>query len=136
MAGNFAGGEPEYNVRIDVASAKAVFERWPTPMVVSGFEIGHELLYPAASIERDFVYAAAHPIAASYRAYAKMPYNRPTWDLTAVLEAVRPDAGYFTRSNRVRCEWNRAALHGLRLARATGNICGSTYRSARRFWKR
>ena len=31
MAGNFAGGEPEYNVRIDVASAKAVFERWPTP---------------------------------------------------------------------------------------------------------
>ena len=98
MAGNFEGGEPEYNVRIDVPSAKAVFERWPTPIVFSGFEIGRELLYPAAGIERDFAYAATHPIAASYRAYAKMPYNRPTWDLTAVLEAVRPDAGYFTRS--------------------------------------
>ena len=33
MAGNFTGGEPEYNVRIDVASAKAVFERWPTDRI-------------------------------------------------------------------------------------------------------
>jgi inosine-uridine nucleoside N-ribohydrolase len=98
MAGNFAGGEPEYNVRIDVASAKAVFERWPTPIVFSGFEIGRELLYPAASIERDFAYAHPHPIADSYRAYHQMPYDRPTWDLTAVLEAVRPAHGYFGHS--------------------------------------
>ena len=98
MAGNFAGGEPEYNVRIDVASAKAVFERWPTPIVFSGFEIGRDLLYPAASIEHDFAYARPHPIAESYRAYGKMPYNRPTWDLTAALEAVRPEHGYFGRS--------------------------------------
>src|SRR5580658_7991247 len=98
MAGNFAGGEPEYNVRIDIASAKAVFERWPTPIVFSGFEIGRELLYPAQSIEHDFTYANPHPIAESYRAYQKMPYNRPTWDLTAALQAVRPDHGYFTLS--------------------------------------
>jgi purine nucleosidase len=95
MAGNFAGGEPEYNVRIDVASAKAVFERWPTPIVFSGFEIGRDLLYPAASIEHDFAYARPHPIAESYRAYSKMPYDRPTWDLTAALEAARPEHGYF-----------------------------------------
>jgi inosine-uridine nucleoside N-ribohydrolase len=98
MAGNFAGGEPEYNVRIDIASAKAVFERWPTPMVFSGFEIGRDLLYPAASIEHDFAYAVPHPIAESYRAYSKMPDNRPTWDLTAALEAVRPGHGYFSLS--------------------------------------
>ena len=98
MAGNFAGGEPEYNVRIDIASAKAVFERWPTPVVFSGFEIGRDLLYSAASIERDFGYARPHPIVESYRAYAKMPYDRPTWDLTAALEAVRPEHGYFSRS--------------------------------------
>jgi purine nucleosidase len=98
MAGNFAGREPEYNVRIDIASAKAVFERWPTPMVFSGFEIGRELLYPAASIEHDFAYTLPHPIADSYRAYAKMPYDRPTWDLTAALEAVRPGNGYFSLS--------------------------------------
>jgi len=98
MAGDFAGGEPEYNVHIDIASAKAVFERWPTPIVFSGFEIGRELLYPAASIEHDFAWARPHPIAESYRAYRPMPYDRPTWDLTAVLEAVRPAHGYFGRS--------------------------------------
>jgi inosine-uridine nucleoside N-ribohydrolase len=98
MAGNFAGGDPEYNVHIDIASAKAVFERWPTPIVFSGFEIGRELLYPAASIEHDFTYALRHPVAESYRAYSKMPYNRPTWDLTAALEAVRPERGYFALS--------------------------------------
>jgi len=98
MAGNFTGGEPEYNVRIDVAAAKTVFEHWPTSIVFSGFEIGRELLYPAASIERDYAYAPVHPIAQSYRAYHAMPYDRPTWDLTAVLEAVRPEHHYFERS--------------------------------------
>jgi purine nucleosidase len=97
MAGNFADGAAEYNVRVDAASAKAVFERWPTPIVFSGFEIGRDLPYPAASIEHDFGYASPHPIAESYKAYKKMPYDRPTWDLTAVLEAVRPSR-YFGRS--------------------------------------
>jgi inosine-uridine nucleoside N-ribohydrolase len=100
MAGNFAGGEPEYNVSIDVASAKTVFEGWPTPIVFSGFEIGRNLLYPAASIERDFSYARSHPVAESYRAYQRMPYDSPTWDLTAVLEAVRPEHAYFGRSKQ------------------------------------
>jgi inosine-uridine nucleoside N-ribohydrolase len=95
MAGNFSDGAPEYNVHTDVASAQAVFERWPTPIVFSGFEIGRDLLYPAGSIEHDFTYAQPHPIAESYRAYHKMPYDRPTWDLTAALQAVRPAHGYF-----------------------------------------
>jgi len=99
MAGNFAGGDPEYNVRIDAASAKTVFEHWPTPIIFSGFEIGLNLLYPAASIEHDFSYAHPHPIAESYRAYMKMPYDRPAWDLTAALEAVRPHHGYFNLSD-------------------------------------
>ena len=99
MAGNFADGAPEYNVKTDVASAKAVFERWPTPIVFSGFEIGRDLLYPASSIEHDFAWANPHPIAESYRAYQKMPYNRPTWDLTAALAAVRPEHHYFVLSD-------------------------------------
>ena len=98
MAGNFSDGAPEYNVRIDRDAAKAVFERWPTPIVFSGFEIGRDLPFPAPAIEHDFAYATPHPVAESYRAYKKMPYDRPTWDLTAVLEAVRPERGYFGRS--------------------------------------
>jgi inosine-uridine nucleoside N-ribohydrolase len=91
MAGAFVpGGKPEYNVRIDVDAAKKLFEHSPAPIVFSGYEVGNQILYPAASIERDFGYVAHHPVADGYRAYKKMPYDRPTWDLTAVLYAVRP----------------------------------------------
>ena len=104
MAGNFVERKPEYNVKLDAAAARSVFDRWPTPIVFSGFEIGLNLLYPAASIERDFAYTDWHPVTASYRAYKKMPYDRPTWDLTAVLEAVRPDHQYFGYSAKGRVQ--------------------------------
>ncbi len=101
-------------MRIDAPAAKAVFERWPTPVIFSGFEIGRDLLYPAAGIGGDFRYAKWHPIAESYRAYHKMPYDRPTWDLTAVLEAVRPEHAYFARSDAgaVRVDADGAAHFG------------------------
>jgi len=37
-------------------------------------------------------------VAEAYRFYDKMPYDRQTWDLTAVLYAARPDSGYFDLS--------------------------------------
>lgn len=95
MGGAFPSGKPEYNIRIDIPSAQKVFAEWPTAVVASGFEIGESILYPASSIEKDFAYVPNHPIAESYRAYNKMPYDRPTWDLTSVLYAARPDGGYF-----------------------------------------
>jgi len=95
MAGNFKQPKPEYNVQQDTASAKKLFERWPTPIVASGFEIGDALLFPAAAIDR---MPMDHPVAEAYRNYKPMPYDRPTWDLTAALYAVRPDAGYFSLS--------------------------------------
>jgi inosine-uridine nucleoside N-ribohydrolase len=98
MAGAFPEGKPEYNVKTDIPSAKRVFESWPTPIVASGFEVGLSILYPATSIEHDFGYVADHPIADAYRAYKQMPYDRPTWDPTAALYAIRPDSGYFSLS--------------------------------------
>jgi inosine-uridine nucleoside N-ribohydrolase len=98
MAGHFPEGAPEYNVKTDIASARHVFDQWPTPIVLSGFEIGQALLFPAQAVEQGFRWASNHPVADAYRAYMKMPYNRPTWDLTAALYAVRPDAGYFNLS--------------------------------------
>ncbi len=85
----------EYNVFIDVPSARNVFHEWPTPVVASGFEIGRAIKYPAASIEQDYNYVKHHPVAEGYRHYMKMPYDRETWDLTSVLYAVRPDENYF-----------------------------------------
>ena len=98
MAGNFAGGEPEYNVKIDIPAAQRLVRQWPTPMYWSGFEVGSTVKYPASSIVRDFGPPGTHPIADAYRLYMKMPYDRETWDLTAALYAVRPGDGYLTAS--------------------------------------
>jgi hypothetical protein len=87
--------QKEYNVYIDLAAAKKVFSAWPTPLVASGFEIGQAIKFPAASIEHDFGYVKHHPLREAYGLYKPMPYDRETWDLTAVLYAVRPDRGYF-----------------------------------------
>ena len=86
---------PEYNIYIDAEASRTVLDRWPTPIVATGYEVGREIRYPAESIEKDFGYVKDHPIAEAYRDYGKMPYDRETWDLTAVLYAVRPDRGYF-----------------------------------------
>jgi inosine-uridine nucleoside N-ribohydrolase len=100
MAGMFGGEklQKEYNVYIDLPAAKKVFADWPTPLVASGFEIGQAIKYPASSIERDFRYVPQHPLREAYELYMKMPYDRETWDLTAVLYAIRPAHGYFGQS--------------------------------------
>jgi inosine-uridine nucleoside N-ribohydrolase len=98
MAGNFAQPKPEFNVQKDTASARKLFDQWPGEIVASGYEIGDAMKFPAARIEKDFAWAADHPVVDAYRAYMKMPYDRQTWDLTAVLYAVRPGGGYFDLS--------------------------------------
>lgn len=98
MAGNFRDTWTEYNIKEDLNAAKKLVAGWPTPIVWSGFEIGDALKFPAASIEKDFAWAQPHPVAVAYRHYDKMPYDRQTWDLTAVLYGVRPDAKYFDLS--------------------------------------
>lgn len=100
MAGAFGPSpEPEFNVYADADAARKVYGQWPTPIIATGFEVGSGILYPAESIEKDFSYVPNHPIAEAYRAYGKMPYDRPTWDLTAVLYAVRPERDYFGLSS-------------------------------------
>jgi inosine-uridine nucleoside N-ribohydrolase len=98
MAGNFAQPKAEFNVQKDTASARKLFDRWPGEIVASGFEIGEAMKFPAARIEKDFAWAADHPVVDAYRAYMKMPYDRQTWDLTAVLYGLRPGGAYFDLS--------------------------------------
>jgi inosine-uridine nucleoside N-ribohydrolase len=110
MAGNFVEDKPEYNIHIDAPSARGLVDRWPTPIVFSGFEIGLNLKYPARGINQHFRYAGWHPVVESYRAYQKMPYDRPTWDLTSVLYAVRPDQEYFDLSPAGRVRVSEGSL--------------------------
>jgi len=85
----------EYNIMMDIQSAKTLFEQWPGEIVASGFEIGEAILYPAQSIGLDYRYVPQHPLRVAYESYMKFPYDRPTWDLTSVLYAVRPERNYF-----------------------------------------
>lgn len=104
MAGAFepinGNTHKEYNVIKDIPAAQTLATRWPTPITWSGFEIGLALRYPAESIENDYTYTDRHLISESYQLYNPTPHERPTWDLTSVLYAVRPDRDYFGLSAR------------------------------------
>jgi hypothetical protein len=88
----------EFNVTQNLPAARHLAERWPTPIVWSGFEIGIAVPFPGVSIERDFAYVPHHLAAEAYRLYNPPPHERPTWDLTSVLYAVFPDRNYFNLS--------------------------------------
>lgn len=101
MAGVVSNAEaPEYNVAKDVPAIQKVAAEWPTELITSPFEIGVNVCYPGQSIAEDFTWADYYPMVEGYKAYLPMPYDRPTWDLTAVLYAVEGikgdnDASYF-----------------------------------------
>lgn len=88
----------EYNVIKDIPAAKKLVADWPTSIVWSGFEIGKNLRYPHESILSDYRYVNHHPLPEAYTLYIPPPHDRPTWDLTSVLVAVRPDHKYFDLS--------------------------------------
>ena len=118
MAGRFADATyqgvtvhkdwAEYNVRKDIPSAQLLFERWPTPIITSGGEVGFTMEMKGRDIDSKFGYADPHPVALTYR-YMDQTYrtdatsagglhDHKTFDLTAVLYAIRPDDGYFSVS--------------------------------------
>lgn len=80
------------------AASRRVFADWPTPIVTVGRAIGEALPFPASSIETDFSYSAAHPVADAYRAWRPMPYDAPSSAMAAMLYAVHPNDGYFKLS--------------------------------------
>ena len=100
----------EYNVVADIESARAIAADWPTPIVWSGYEIGTAMRYPQESIDRDYRYVAHHPLPEAYRLGFPRPHDRPTWDLTSVLHAVRPDRGYFGLTEPGRVAINEAGI--------------------------
>ena len=97
--------EPEFNLELDPPSARALFDKWPTPIVASGLEIGVSMRIKGNAVDRLYGYASNHPVSAAYH-YADPVYRKKetppgvlhdhaTYDLTSVLYAIRPDDGYF-----------------------------------------
>lgn len=99
MAGSFGEKKlAEYNVVKDIPAAQIIADSWPTPVVFTPFEAGITVKYPATSIENDFGWAEHHPVVEAYKHYLDMPYDRPTWDLIALLYVVENSLEYFTES--------------------------------------
>jgi inosine-uridine nucleoside N-ribohydrolase len=89
---------PEYNVVKDIPSAQRLTKDWPTPIIYSGFEIGIETALYQDAMKFDFRYQKDHILDVSYHHYHSQYRDQPSWDLTSVLYAVRPDRGYFDLS--------------------------------------
>lgn len=99
MAGNFSSPrQKEFNVISDLQAARKVFSQWPTAVYISPFEVGASVHFPAAAIEDNLGYSGHQPLVTAYNQYITMPYNRETWDLSAVLFAVEKPAHYFKLS--------------------------------------
>ena len=96
MMGNIKDqNHKEFNVSCDISSAQKFINEWPTPITISPYEVGDAILFPAQSIENDFKWKSPNPLVIGYTNYMQMPYNRQTWDLTAVLYAVEKEKNFF-----------------------------------------
>jgi len=106
MGGRFAGSWPmdvlsgqgknvlaEWNIKENVASSQIVCDLWPGKLIFSSYEIG---LWCVSM--RGYVSSAPKedPVRRAYELHHLAgDAGRESWDHTAVLQAVRPDAHYW-----------------------------------------
>lgn len=90
---SMAGGFPafkEFNIHMDAAASKYVFENWDTPVIFSGFETGQKIKTGLPLINNDAIRNS--PVKDVYRISIPMDVQdsagRMSWDQTAVLVAV------------------------------------------------
>lgn len=81
--------EAEYNILLDIDAAKVVFQKSPVPVIVTSYEIGAGILTGEPLVKRGI----PTPVSKSYEVYSGG--NRESWDLTAVLYAVRGENSFW-----------------------------------------
>ena len=87
----------EFNVMVDAAASQKVFVNWPTPVIMSGFEIGEKILTGIRLIHNDAIQNSLVKDAfATALAKDSNMVGRNSWDQTAVLVAVRGIEPYFS----------------------------------------
>ena len=86
----------EFNVMVDAAASQKVFSDWPTPVIISGFEIGEKVLTGIRLINNQSIQNS--PVKDAFEialAKDKNTVGRNSWDQTAVLVAVRGIKPFF-----------------------------------------
>jgi hypothetical protein len=97
-AGSYPDGKPAASIESDIKAAKRIVSEWPTPVFAAGSELGEALPFPAASLDKEFAWAPAHPVVDAYKAAKPMPYDAPSQSMAAALYTVRPQENYFKAS--------------------------------------
>ncbi len=105
--GKFPDGNGEYNLMWDTAASVRAINDWPTPIVFSGFEIGARIKTGQALRQTP----EANPVRACYQHYNGLT-PRESWDLTAVLYAVRGAREYWALSEPGTCLMHARVTHG------------------------
>lgn len=86
----------EFNVVTDAAASKKVFADWPTPVTISGFEIGQKILTGMRLVNNANIKNS--PVKDAFKIALVKDNNhagRNSWDETAVLVAARGIAPWF-----------------------------------------
>ncbi len=86
----------EFNVYADANAARKVFADWPTPILLSGFEIGEKIITGGRLIKNESIRQS--PVKEAYQVALTSDHNllgRNSWDQTAVLVAIKGYAPYF-----------------------------------------
>lgn len=95
MAGTFPQGE-EFNIKKDVPAARNAIQKWPTPILFSGFDIGSKIRTGEKVATRQSDDPVTKAYAYNLKTYTKEVENgRQSWDQTAVLAAIRNPVDYF-----------------------------------------
>ena len=105
MGGRFFGSWPmpvmvgdlavraEWNIKGDIPAAQILCDEWPNELIFSSYEIG---LWCVTM--KDYVVKARadDPVRRAYELHpCGRVYGRESWDHTALLYAIRPEAGYW-----------------------------------------
>jgi inosine-uridine nucleoside N-ribohydrolase len=97
MAGKFPSGK-EYNLCEDSVSSKIVYDNWPTPVILDGFEIGEKIFTGLPLIKNNEIKNS--PVKEVFSiCIPKSPDDangRMSWDETAVFTAINGCEPFFT----------------------------------------
>ncbi|HEX8060754.1 MAG TPA: ADP-ribosylglycohydrolase family protein, partial [Cyclobacteriaceae bacterium] len=95
--GKDGNGGNEFNVVVDAKASQKVFNEWPTPIILSGFQIGEKILTGIPLINNASI--TNSPVKDAFDVALKknnQVEGRCSWDQTAVYVAVRGIEPYFT----------------------------------------
>lgn len=79
----------EWNFEMDPPAAVRVVRSWPTELVLSGYEVGCDVITARRLVQDG---PTSSPVRDSYRLHPDGGNGRSSWDLTAVHYAVRPQS--------------------------------------------